>query len=91
MIALDVALHCGAKALVQRITAGAAAAFAVPVNDSGWVTSGPDLPEWDGAGLSGVIPIVAGAPNAEVLVVLARVAGGDGEVLVAVDARCRGC
>ena len=31
VIALDVALHCGAKALVQRITAGAAAAFAVPV------------------------------------------------------------
>jgi alkylation response protein AidB-like acyl-CoA dehydrogenase len=82
--ALDVALQCDAKALVQRITSGTAAAFAVPVNDSGWVTSGPDLPEWDGAGLSGVVPIVAGAPNAEVLVVLARVAGG-GEVLVAID------
>jgi acyl-CoA dehydrogenase len=84
VIALDVALHCGAKALVQRIVAGAAAAIAVPVNDSGWVTSGPDLPEWDEAGLSGVVPIVAGAPNAEVLVVLARIAGGR-EVLVAVD------
>jgi acyl-CoA dehydrogenase len=88
--ALDVALQCGAKALVQRITAGAAAAFAVPVNDSGWVTSGPDLPEWDGAGLSGVIPIVAGAPHAEVLVVLARVTGELGEVLVAVDASADG-
>ena len=87
--ALNVALQCGAKALVQRITAGAAAAFAVPVNDSGWVTSGPDVPEWDGAGLSGVLPIVAGAPNAEVLVVLARVAGG-GEVLIAVDASAEG-
>ncbi|BCZ21856.1 acyl-CoA dehydrogenase family protein [Mycobacterium senriense] len=87
--ALDVALHCGAKALVQRITAGAAAVFAVPVNDSGWVTSGPDVPEWDGAGLSGVIPIVAGAPHAEVLLVLARVAGG-GEVLLAVDAAAEG-
>ena len=88
--ALDVALHCGAKALVQRITGGTAAAFAVPVNDSGWVTSGPELPEWDGADLSGVVPIVAGAPHAEVLVVLARVAGGAGEVLVAVDASADG-
>jgi acyl-CoA dehydrogenase len=89
VIALDVVLHCGAKALVQRITAGAAAVFAVPVNDSGWVTSGPDLPEWDEAGLSGVVPIVAGAPNAEVLVVLARTASG-GDVLIAVDAAADG-
>src|SRR6202012_3901978 len=37
-------------------------------------------------GLSGVVPIVAGAPHAEVLVVLARLAGEPGEVLVAVDA-----
>jgi alkylation response protein AidB-like acyl-CoA dehydrogenase len=88
--ALDVALHCGAKALVQRITAGAAAAFAVPVNDSGWVTSGAELPEWDGAALRGVVPIVAGAPQAEVLIVLARVAGELGEVLVAVDASADG-
>lgn len=88
VIALDVALQCGAKALVQRITAGAAAAFAVPVNDSGWVTSGSELPEWDGECLFGVVPVVAGAPSAEVLVVLARVA--DGEVLVAVDASADG-
>jgi alkylation response protein AidB-like acyl-CoA dehydrogenase len=37
-----------------------------------------------------VVPIVAGAPQAEVLVVLARVAGGAGEVLVAVDAAADG-
>src|ERR1700749_33304 len=84
--ALNVALQCGAKALVQRITGGTAAAFAVPVNDGGWVTSGPELPEWGGEGLSGVVPVVAGAPHAEVLVVLARLAGEPGEVLVAVDA-----
>ncbi|MDV6976974.1 acyl-CoA dehydrogenase family protein [Mycobacterium intracellulare] len=90
VIGLDVALHCGAKALVQRITGGATAAFAVPVNDNGWVTSGPELPEWDGTGLSGVVPIVAGAPHAEVLVALARVATGVGEVLVAVDASADG-
>ncbi|HEY2087056.1 MAG TPA: acyl-CoA dehydrogenase family protein, partial [Mycobacterium sp.] len=87
--ALDVALQCGAKALVQRITAGAAAAFAVPVDDSGWMISGPELPEWDGARLSGVVAIVAGAPNAEALVVLARIGGG-GEVLVTVDASADG-
>lgn len=82
--ALDVAVHCAAKELVQRITAGTPAAFAVPLNDGGWVTSGPELSEWDGAGLHGVVPIVAGAPSAEVLIVLARTAAG--EVLVAVDA-----
>jgi alkylation response protein AidB-like acyl-CoA dehydrogenase len=53
------------------------------------VTSGPELPEWDGSSLSGAVPIVAGAPNAEVLVVLAR-AGGGGEVLLAVDAAANG-
>jgi alkylation response protein AidB-like acyl-CoA dehydrogenase len=91
--ALDVAVQCGAKTLVQRITAGTPASFAVPLHDGGWITSGPELPEWDGVGLHGVIPIVAGAPSAEVLVVLARVADGagaseatgDGLVLVAVD------
>ncbi|AFC54386.1 MULTISPECIES: acyl-CoA dehydrogenase family protein [Mycobacterium] len=88
--ALDVALRCGAKALVHRITSGAAAAFAVPVNDSGWIIGGPELPEWDGAGLRGVVPIVVGAPHAEVLVVPARVATGAGEVVVAVDASAEG-
>ena len=86
--ALDVALQCGAKALVQRITGGTAAAFAIPVNDSGWVTSGAELPEWDGTALVGVVPLVAGAPVAEVLIVLARAA--DGEVVVAVDASADG-
>ncbi|CDO31190.1 acyl-CoA dehydrogenase family protein [Mycolicibacterium porcinum] len=86
--ALDVAAHCAAKDLVQRITAGTPAAFAVPLNDGGWVTSGPELPEWDGAGLRGVLPIVAGAPSAEVLIALARTA--EGEVLVAVDTAADG-
>jgi acyl-CoA dehydrogenase len=86
--ALDVAVQCGAKALAQRITAGTAASFAVPLGDDGWVTSGPELPEWDGATLEGVVPLVAGAPNAEVLIVLARTP--DGELLVAVDASAEG-
>lgn len=81
--ALDIAVQCDAKELVGRITAGATAAFAVPLNDGGWVTSGPELPEWNGTALDGNIPLVAGAPRAEVLIVLARNAAG--EVLVAVD------
>jgi alkylation response protein AidB-like acyl-CoA dehydrogenase len=88
--ALEVAMHSGAKVLVQRITGGTAAAFAVPVNDSGWVINGGELPEWDGRYLDGVVPIVAGAPHAEILVVLARVATGPGEVLVAVEASTDG-
>lgn len=86
--ALDVAVQCAAKDLVQRITAGAPAAFAVPLNDGGWMTDGPELPEWDGSGLTGVVPIVAGAPAAEVLVVLAR--HGDGELLVSVETSAAG-
>jgi acyl-CoA dehydrogenase len=82
--ALDVAVAVGAKAVAQRITAGACAVFAVPLHDAGWVTSGLKLPEWDGRRLNGVVPIVAGAPAAEVLLVLARTAGHDGEVLVMV-------
>ncbi|BBZ27284.1 hypothetical protein MMAD_15790 [Mycolicibacterium madagascariense] len=86
--ALDVAVHCGAKDLVRRITAGATAAFAVPLSDAGWTVEGPELPEWDGTVVSGAVPIVAGAPSAEVLVVLARSA--DGPVLVAVETSADG-
>ena len=85
--ALDVAAAVGAKALAQRITAGAPAAFAVPLHDAGWLTTGPELPEWDGRRLTGVLPIVAGAPAAEVVLVLAQATGTDGEVLVAVEPR----
>jgi len=87
-IALDVAMQCAAKDLVQRITAGAPAAFAVPLDDGGWVTRRAELPEWDGSVLTGLVPIVADAPSAQVLIVLARTA--DGEVLVAVDATADG-
>lgn len=81
--ALDVAVAAGADAVARRIAAGAPAAFAVPLDDAGWVTEGARLPRWDGASLIGQIPLVAGAPDAEVLVVLASSHGG--EVLVAVD------
>jgi alkylation response protein AidB-like acyl-CoA dehydrogenase len=60
----------------------------VPLHDDGWVTSGRELPEWNGTALDGVVPIVAGAPSAGVLIVLAR--NADGVVLVAVDAAADG-
>lgn len=82
--ALDVAVQCGAKDVIERIAAGTTAAFAVPLGDAGWVTTGTELPEWDGSALSGVVPLVAGAPTADVLIVVAR--NADGPLLVAVDA-----
>jgi acyl-CoA dehydrogenase len=82
--ALDVAVAVGAKSVAERITAGATAAFAVPLRDAGWQTVGLELPQWDGERLTGAVPIVAGAPVADVLLVLARTAD-EGEVLVAVD------
>ncbi|MGH3556356.1 MAG: acyl-CoA dehydrogenase family protein [Mycobacterium sp.] len=83
LIALNVAVTAGADTVAERITAGAPAAFAIPLDDAGWVTSGARLPRWDGASLIGQVPLVAGAPDAEVLLALASSA--DGEVLVAVD------
>jgi acyl-CoA dehydrogenase len=83
--ALDVAVAAGAAVVAERIAAGTTAAFAVPLHDSGWVTTGLELPEWDGSRLTGVVPIVAGAPAADLLLVLARDAGSDGEVLALVD------
>ncbi len=81
--ALDVAVAVGAKDVAGRIAAGATAAFAVPLDDYGWLTEGPQLPGWDGERLTGTVPIVAGAPVADVVLVLART--GYGEVLVAVN------
>jgi alkylation response protein AidB-like acyl-CoA dehydrogenase len=87
--ALVVGVQCGAKDLVRRICEGAPAAFVVPLDDAGWVTGGEQPPAWNGTTLDGVVPVVAGAPSAEVLVVLARVVD-DVEVLVAVDASAAG-
>lgn len=80
--ALDVAVALGAKAVARRIAGGARAAFAVPLHDNGWLTTGPALPEWDGQRLTGTVAVVAGAPAAQVLLVLARTRGR--EVLLAV-------
>jgi acyl-CoA dehydrogenase len=86
--ALGIAVQCGAKDVIERITAGTAAALAVPLADGGWVTDGNELPEWNGTTVDGVVPIVAGAPAAEILIVLAR--NATGETLIAVDARAEG-
>lgn len=88
VIALDVAAQAGATAIAERIAGGTAAAFAVPVDDTGWVTAGAQLPVWDGSSLNGQVPVVVGAPDAELLLVLATAA--DGEVLLAVGADAEG-
>ncbi|WP_375484239.1 acyl-CoA dehydrogenase family protein [uncultured Mycobacterium sp.] len=85
--ALEVAARVGAAGIAKRIAAGTPAAFAVPLNDSGWVTAGPELPQWDGKRLSGQLPLVAGAPLAEILLVLAGTPDSAGEVLLGVDPR----
>jgi acyl-CoA dehydrogenase len=59
--------------------------FAVPVDDSGWATDPTGLPQWDGARVTGVVPLVAGAPAAEVLLVLAQHCGSGEQVLLLVD------
>ncbi|WP_432246623.1 acyl-CoA dehydrogenase family protein [Mycolicibacterium sp. ELW1] len=86
--ALDIAVQCRAGDLVARITSGAMAAFVVPLHDTGWVAGGAELPEWNGATVNGAVPLVAGAPVAEVLIVLAR--NDNGEVLLALDAHADG-
>jgi acyl-CoA dehydrogenase len=85
--ALDVVTRVGtstAMAVASRITAGVPAAFAVPLADSGWVTTGNELPLWNGTSVSGALPLVAGAPDAGVLLILARTSDGM-PTLLAVD------
>lgn len=83
VVALEVAAAVGADDVAQRITAGARACLVVPLNDSGWITSGPELPAWSGSSLTGSVGLAVGPPNADVLLVLAE--GSDGPVLVSVD------
>ena len=83
VIALDVAVAAGAERVAERIAGGAPAAFAIPLDDGGWVTTGARLPDWDGGAASGHLPLVIGAPDAEVLLVLAS--SGSAETLLAVN------
>ncbi|UXA15551.1 acyl-CoA dehydrogenase family protein [Mycobacterium sp. SMC-8] len=83
--ALHLAQLVGAKEVVDRIVSGHTAAFAVPADDTGWLTSGLELPVWDGGRLTGVVPVVPGAPVAQVLLVLARAAVTGEPMLVLVE------
>jgi acyl-CoA dehydrogenase len=71
IIALEVLVQAGADESVRAICNGATAAFAVPVDDRGWVVDGP-LPSLDGSRITGSVERVPGAPVADHLVVLAR-------------------
>jgi acyl-CoA dehydrogenase len=84
VIALELAVAAGADAVAERISAGVPAAFAVPLDDAGWVTAGERLPVWDGSSLTGGVPMVTGAPDADVLLVLAS--SSDGDVLLTINA-----
>ncbi len=90
VIALEVAVAAGALALVQRIASGETASFVVPLDDGGWVTYEGELPTWDGSRLNGSVAVVAGAPAAEILVVLARRDDGGGELIIEVDPHADG-
>jgi acyl-CoA dehydrogenase len=86
--ALEIAVAAGATAVAERIGAGAPAALVIPCSDTGWVTAGAQLPVWDGKTLRGKVPVVTGAPDAKILLVIATTHGG--EVLVSVDAGAPG-
>src|SRR5215218_10170926 len=88
VVALELATAAGAESVARRITAGEKACFAVPLTDTGWVTSGPALPVWTGSALNGSTPLVVGAPSAAIVLVLAT--GPEGEVLVALEADAAG-
>jgi acyl-CoA dehydrogenase len=77
--ALDLVSRLGTPAATEvaaRIVAGSPAAFVVPLTESGWETAGSALPEWNGQTVTGAVALVPGAPDAAVLLVLARTADG---------------
>lgn len=85
VIALGVAVQAGAVDVARRIVSGVPAAFAVPLDDSGWRAATSDLPRWDGVRVSGKIPIVAGLPTAQTLLMLASDATSGQPVVLHVD------
>nr|WP_082945843.1 acyl-CoA dehydrogenase family protein [Mycobacterium sp. E1747] len=88
--ALHVAAEVGAEDIVKRIAAGAPAAFAVPLGNGGWITDDAELPVYEGDRLTGIVPVVSGAPAADVLLVLARSASTGEPTLVAVESGADG-
>ncbi|KAA0110042.1 acyl-CoA dehydrogenase [Mycolicibacterium sp. P9-22] len=85
VVTLEVALAAGATTIASRIASGTTAAFAVPLDDNGWITAGGDLPSWDGERLNGAVPVVSGAPVADIMLALARSDTNGGTVLIAID------
>ncbi len=84
VIALEILLAAGADEAARRVTGGATAAFVAPIGDGGWITDS-GLPVFDGGTLTGVVERVAGAPVADVFVVLATDPATGGLVLATVD------
>ncbi|MBA4024909.1 MAG: acyl-CoA dehydrogenase [Gordonia sp.] len=84
VIALELLLAAGADAVAKTVIAGAPAAFVAPVGDAGWITD-DGLPVLDGSLLTGVVERVAGAPVADVFVVLATDSTTGQLVLASVD------
>lgn len=84
VIALEVLLAAGADDAARRVIAGSPAAFVVPFDDGGWVTDSR-LPTIHDGRLTGAVARVAGAPVAEVLVVLAVDSGTEELVLATVE------
>lgn len=75
VIALEVLVCAGADEGARQVIAGATAAFVAPIGDDGWLDVG--LPHFDGEALTGVVERVAGAPVADIFVVLSVDAAGD--------------
>ncbi len=83
VVALELAAAAEAATVTEQIACGARAALAIPLDDAGWVTDGPTLPRWSDETLSGEVLLVAGAPDADILLVPAS--SDDGPVLLAVN------
>jgi acyl-CoA dehydrogenase len=82
-IALEVLVETGAEDQARRVVGGCPAAFVAPVGDRGWETTG--LPVLRDGRLTGRVERVAGAPVAEVFVVLATDDATGEHLLLAVD------
>lgn len=84
-IALEILVGAGAREHAEIVIAGAPAAFVAGVEDRGWAV-GTRLPQLTDGTLTGTVERVAGAPVADLLVVVAEDAETDDVVLAVVDA-----
>lgn len=84
VIALEVLLAVHADNTARRVIGGIPAVFVIPIDDGGWVTDA-GMPTWKDGSLTGSVSRVAGAPVAEVLVVLALDADTGERILTTVE------